>query len=403
MEKKKLLILGAGEAQLQIIKAAQKLGIYTIVCDARPQMEGAKIADKYYSVDYMEKEAILEIAEKEGISGVISNSEPAMINVAWLAEKLRLPGNSVESVKTLLSKSEFRNLQQVEGVYAPKHLVVNSEEELWYAVKEIGFPLVIKPVLSSGTRGTTVVENLDKVLIKNSYRLCANFSRNNLVSIEEYVPMSSLVAYDAEIFVCGDEILWDGLYASYRTEDAPMLPVMECLPLDLPEYRISELKGSIEKLIHASGIKLGEFNAEAYFTPTGELFVIEINPRKGGNHIPDLVYEHSGIDFTALLCATSVGDVKSFVKAKEQIRKNSFVTMYVVFSEIEGTFEGIYINDVIRPYVRWIQNVAKMGEYISKKKNAGDALAFVRMTFESLEQQKMFISDISSYIKPVLK
>lgn len=102
-------------------------------------MEGAKIADKYYSVDYMEKEAILEIAEKEGISGVISNSEPAMINVAWLAEKLRLPGNSVESVKTLLSKSEFRNLQQVEGVYAPKHLVVNSEEELWYAVKNM-FP-----------------------------------------------------------------------------------------------------------------------------------------------------------------------------------------------------------------------------------------------------------------------
>lgn len=97
-------------------------------------------------------------------------------------------------------------------------------------------------MLSSGTRGTTVVGNFDKILIKNAYDLCANFSRNNLVSIEEYVPMSSLVAYDAEIFVCGDEILWDGLYASYRTEDAPMLPVMECLPLDLPENKLFKLK-----------------------------------------------------------------------------------------------------------------------------------------------------------------
>lgn len=98
------------------------------------------------------------------------------------------------------------------------------------------------------------------------------------------------------------------------------------------------------------------------------MFVIEINPRQGGNHIPDLVFEHSGIDFTALLCTTSVGDVKSFINAKEQIRKKSFVTMYVVFSDVEGTFEGVYINDVIRPYVSWIQNVAVVGENISKRK-----------------------------------
>ncbi len=399
---RKLLVLGAGEAQLQIIRASKELGICTIVCDMRPEMEGARIADRYYRVNYMDREAILEVARREEVDGVISNSEPAMINVAWLSEQMGLPGNSERSVQILLSKDAFRSLQEEAGVFAPSHRVVSDEQELFEAVHEIGLPLVIKPVLSSGTRGTTVIETEDRDRILWAYRECTEFSRDGRASVEQYVQMDSLVAYDAELFVCGEEILWDGLYASYRYADAPMLPVMESLPLDISPERQEAIKTSIGTMIRAAGIRLGEYNAETYFTREGEVFVIEINPRQGGNHIPDLVCEHAGIDLTKLLCATAVGDLQYFREASAQRGKRAFVTMYVVFSLTEGTYRGLSIDEEIRPYVRWVQELAAVGEHIHKKENAGDSLAFVRMSFDSAEQQKAFMSRIDTLIRPVV-
>ena len=143
--KKKLMILGAGAVQLYLLEAAQGLGYETVVCDMRPDMEASKRADHYYPVNYMDRAAILEIARKEHVDGVISNSEPAMLNVAYLCETLGLPGNSMESVETLLSKTKFRALQKKLGVFAPDYAMAASEEELLEAMRGMKYPVVIKP------------------------------------------------------------------------------------------------------------------------------------------------------------------------------------------------------------------------------------------------------------------
>lgn len=402
MEQKRIMILGVGEAQLNLIAESKKLGYYIVVCDMRAESEGAKLADSFYAVNYMDRDAILDAAKKEHIDGVISNSEAAMLNVAWLSEQLGLPGNPEESIDILLSKTKFRDLQESVGVYAPKHEIVDSSVRLFEAIKKIGYPLVIKPVLCSGTRGTTVINTPDDSAAEEAFRVCADFSRNGLVSVEEYVRMDSLVAYDAEIFVYGNKILWDGFYGSYRTADAPMLPMMESLPPHLTESQVDAIKCSIAKLIHAAGIRLGEYNAETYFTTNGEVFVIEINPRQGGNHIPDLVHEHSGISFTQLLCSTAVGETKYIEETIMKPRENHYVTMYVVFSMVDGIYRGLEISDEIQPYIQWHENSASIGQLVHRKMNAGDAVAFVNLQFDSYETQHRFTDDIEKYIRAVV-
>jgi len=400
---KKLLILGAGEAQLALIKEAQSAGIYTIVCDMRPDMEGSRLADKYYQVNYMDRSAVLEVAVKEKIDGVISNSEPAMINVAWLSEQLELPGNTEKSVNTLLSKTEFRNLQHQCGIFAPKNYAVHSETELFDVIQNIKYPFVIKPVLSSGTRGTTVIYEYDREKILQVYYECKEFSRNNEVAVEEYVKMNSLTAYDAELFVCNDQILWDGLYASVRSADAPMLPIMETLPLMIPDWMVDKIKEYITEAIKSAGIKLGEYNAETYFTEDGECFLIEINPRQAGNHIPDLVFEHSGINFTRLLCTTAVGDYESFNTASDSPRLNRYVAMYVVFSEKNGILKGVHFSDDVKPYIQWYSQLIANGEEVHKKSNAGDSIAFVRMAFDTAADMNRITAAIDQHIIPVVE
>ena len=400
---KKLMVLGAGEAQLQIIKEALDSGYYTIVCDMRPELEGSRIASRYYQVDYTNRDAVLQIATSECIDGITSNSEAAMVNVAWVSEKLNLPGNPESAIKVLLSKTKFRELQEKMGIFCPRHIVVENVEEAIDAVKTVGFPLIVKPVLSSGSRGTTVINSFDDDLIRGAFSSCAHYSRNGKVSIEQYVDMSSLVAYDAEIFVCNGQILWDGLYASIRSADAPMLPIMESLPLLVDDVGLQKIKFAVEKLIRESGIRLGEYNAETYFTKDGECFVIEINPRQAGNHIPDLVFDHSGVNFTKLLCTTAVGDNEYLYNVIGLDRKNKPVTMYVVYSEHEGLYKGLKIDQSIEKNVVWTENLIEIGSTANRKNNAGDAIAFVRMEFDSVEQQGEITERISEYIIPIIE
>lgn len=400
---KKILILGAGEVQLNLIRAAKEFNYYVIVCDMREGTEAEKISDKYYQVNYVDKEAVLRIAKQEKIDGVISNSEPAMITVAYVASELGLPGNSVESIEMLLSKTKFRDLQLKVGVYAPKHFIVDSVERAIENAKEMTFPIIIKPTQCSGTRGTTRLNCYDKKKITDSFDLCKSFSRNDLVSLEEYVEMSSLRVNDADVFVLGDEFIWDGWLWEDRSPDTPMLPMTEIYPMAMPGIVKEEIRNVVERILRGAGVRHGEFNMESYYTPEGKLFVIEINPRQAGNYIPQLIEQHTGVSLTKLLVSTSVNDMSYYNYLKNFQRNNNFVTLQVVFAKVEGVLKELYIDSEIIKYVKWIDQQVEIGSRIERGINAGEAIAYVDLQFDDYETQQLFTRDIEKYIYAIIK
>ena len=308
MEPKRILILGVGEAQENLIRTAKELGYYTVVCDMRSGLPGEKLADRYYKKNYMDRSDILKIAIDEAVDGVISNSEPAMVNVSYLVDKLSLPGNSIESVNRLLSKNCFRKMQKNTGVFAPNSLETSSIEMSLKAINSIQFPIVIKPSESSGSRGTTRLDFLDKEAMQIAFDECKRYSRNDNVTFEEYIPMIGSDVYNIDVFVVDGKILWDGWYGGKRSDFLPMVPMTKVLPPIISEDNKKRIEMIVERLIKASGVKLGEFNVETYITTDNEGFVIEINPRQAGDDIPRLIYEHSGVDFTRLLVSLTVND-----------------------------------------------------------------------------------------------
>lgn len=400
---KKILILGAGEAQLNLIRAAKEFKYYVIVCDMRSGTEAEKLADKYYQLNYMDKEGVLRIAKEEGIDGVISNSEPAMISVAYVASAMGLPGNSVESVETLLSKSKFRDLQFKVGTYAPKHVIVTSAEEAVQKAKEMIFPIIIKPTQCSGTRGTTRLNGFDEMCIIESFNVCKGFSRNDCVTMEEFVEMSSLRVNDADVFVLNDEFIWDGWLWEDRSPDTPMLPMTEIYPMAMPEVVKNEIRETVERILKGAGVRHGEFNMESYYTPDGKLFVIEINPRQAGNYIPQLIEQHTGVNLTKLLVSTAVNDLSYYELLKTFKRSNNYVTLQVVFAKKEGILKQLYIDEAVSKYVKWIDQQVEVGSVIERGVNAGEAIAFVDMQFEDYNTQQMISRDIEKYIYALIE
>ena len=117
---KKILLLGGSAQQIVAIKTAQKHGYYTVLCDFLPDNPGQYEADKFYLVSTTDKDAVLEVAKKENIDGILAYaSDPAAPTAAYVAEKLGLPTNPYDSVETLCNKDKFREFLKHNGFNAP--------------------------------------------------------------------------------------------------------------------------------------------------------------------------------------------------------------------------------------------------------------------------------------------
>lgn len=395
---KKILILGGTKTQVPLIEAAKKEGYYVVLCDWTTTNPGIPLADKHYQVSTLDLQAVLEVAKTEKVAGVISNSEPAMGNVAAISRELGLVGNSVQSVELLQSKCGFRLLQKQIGVFAPDAFESDCASDFIQKIRKLRFPVVVKPSKSSGSRGTTVLDSFEYEEIEEAFHSCVDFSTNKKVTGEEYIGMPTLINIGADAFIYHGKILWNGLYSTVRSERLPLVPEQEVFPSVLSQEQRELFEAQITKILNAADFQFGEVNIEGYFTEKGELFTIEINVRQGGNSIPELVYDHSGIDMYKLLVTTCCGDDFYFEKILTEEHEKNYITNFVVFPMRHGVFKRIHIAPEIQPYVYKITENTPQGKKVRKAKDATDAVGMVRLRFPDRETQIGFLSELDNLV-----
>ena len=400
---KKILILGGSPNQLRLVEAARKSGIYTVVSNRSEDCAARHACDMFYALDYMNRERMLEIARQEEVDGVISNSEAAMLVVAYVSEKLGLPGNSIRGIEQLVSKAEFRKLQKACGIYSPNNFECSSWEELVQRIGSLRFPVIIKPSESSGTRGTTRIDDEgDVTALRHAFTECMHYSVNNMVSAEEFVEMPTLRVIDGDVFVCGGEFLWSGFFTCFRSKHAPMLPMMESFPILIGDEDFLIVKNQLKRLFSRAGIKHGQYNVEMYFTSQKELFIIEINARQGGNNIPHLIELHSSMDFDRLLVTTAVGDNTYFNRLKNMEYSQRYITQYVVFGRKSGVLKEIEIGNVLTPYLIERTDLKQPGDHVEVGENAGDAISLLVFDFGNAQNQMLYLETIENLIHPII-
>ena len=401
MEIKTLLVVGGGINQLPLICTAKECGIRVVVCDGDNNCPGASKADVFRLASTRDCFAVLQVAQEECVDGVISNSEPSMVVVSRVTDALGLIGNSATSVKMIMEKNQFRKLQKDAGLFSPQVMIVSALDEI-HSWENVHFPVIVKPGESSGSRGVTVIESFDLARLDNVFAACKSFSRNGKVVIEEYIPMPSLTICDGDIFVYKDEILWNGLFFSTRNPSAPLIPTTQTYPLLVNAEQLKMIKNAVRTLFKKAGIVFGEYNLEMYFTNEGELFIIEINVRQGGNGIPLQIKKHSGIDFTKLLVTTAVGvdDYWNYIHTIEPCCR--FICRHPVYSNQSGIFESLAIAEEIRRYVTGVDDVIEKGGIVKKCSDAADVVAFVDLEFDSEETQRQYFDKLNDLILPIV-
>lgn len=343
----KLLLLGGSEQQIVAIETAKKLGYNTVLCDYLPNNPGQHAADTYYLVSTTDKDAVLEVARKENVRGIVAYaSDPAAPTAAYVAEKLGLPTNSYTSVKILSEKHLFRQFLQTNGFACPRAAAFQSYYAVREGIADYKFPVMVKPVDSSGSKGVRCVTFTEDV--QDAFEYAFSNSRSKIVIIEEYIERDHPYIIGGDIFVKNGRVVLWGLLNCHRDPRVnPLVPVGKSYPLLLDEDRIEIIHREIGRLMDLLHIRSGAFNVEMLFRGD-RLYIIECGPRNGGNLIPDLLQIITGVDLVEATIRAAMDDNVYDVSPSWDTRCYS---TYNLHSSRDGIYQGIRFDPCYEPRI----------------------------------------------------
>ena len=303
------MILGAGLYQIPVIEKARRMGFQTFVVSAEGDYPGFKLADKFFEIDVREKEEILEVAEREQIDGILTDqTDIAVPTVAYVAEKMNLPGIEYQCALRFTNKYLMRQACEEIGIPVPKHVKASTLQEAVERSVSLTFPIILKPVDNQGSRGVVKVQHAQELEHSGHFDDALAYSRDGSVILEEFVTGEEVVvqgfANHSEFrnLVLGDRAYFDipNLFIPKQTLFPSTLdPELQNKVLDINTRLISHLSPGF-------GITHSEYLVDQH---SGSIFLIETAIRGGGVFISsDLVPLACGIDPTTLLIQITSGE-----------------------------------------------------------------------------------------------
>jgi len=157
---KKVMLLGSGELGKEVVIEAQRLGLEVIAVDKYENAPAHGVAHRAHVVDMQNKEALLEVIRQEKPDYILPEVEAISIEALFEAEAegFNVIPNA-EAVNKTMNRKNIRVFAAEElGLKTGAYKFVKTQEELLEASKEVGFPCVIKPVMSSSGHGQSVAK-----------------------------------------------------------------------------------------------------------------------------------------------------------------------------------------------------------------------------------------------------
>jgi len=162
---KKVMLLGSGELGREVVIEAQRLGLEVIAVDRYENAPAHHVAHRAYVVNMQDKEALLEIIRREKPDYILPEIEAISIEALFAAEAegFNVIPNAEAVSKTMNRKNIRRFAAEELGLKTGPYEFVKTLEELKAAAQRMGFPCVIKPVMSSSGHGQSVAKSAKNI------------------------------------------------------------------------------------------------------------------------------------------------------------------------------------------------------------------------------------------------
>lgn len=309
--KKKLAIIGASYLQKPLVLKAKEMGVESI-CFAWEEGAVCKdVCDRFYPVSTMDKDAVLKVCKEIKIDGITTiASDVAVLTVNYVAEQMGLIGNPDKYSERATNKYLMRQCFIEHNVPSPKFCLTDG------TIPEIAntfrYPVIVKPTDRSGSRGVEKVEDTNDLQAAIE-RACKESFQKKAV-IEEFVEGREIsvesISYKGKHYILQitDKV----------TTEAPFFVELEHhQPSLLSDDIKKRVKDVVIKALYALHIQYGASHAELKITKDGDIRVIEIGARMGGDFIgSDLVKLSTGYDFLKGVIEVALGSFEEPILTK---------------------------------------------------------------------------------------
>ena len=394
-------MLGGAHIQIPSIKKAVEMGFHTITCDYLPDNPGHKFAHEYHNVSTTDKEAVLTIAKKLKVDGIVCYViDPSASTAAYVSEKMGFPTSPYKSVDILSSKDKFRAFLQDNGFNCPKAKGY-GEDEVQKALGEItefSLPVVVKPVDSASSKGVTILEDTTK--FKEAIEYALSFSRAKRFIVEDFIEK---VGYQlgGDGFSVNGELVFRCFSNSHTYAINPIVPFGESFPYILPNEIQTKIHNEFQRVLTLLDMKTGAYNLEARLNKNGDIFILEIGARNGGTYIPQVIQYATGVDMVEYTIKAAMGMDCSDLK---MVEPNGFWAAYEIHSTENGIFKEVWIEESFkRNNIVEFESFHKKGDKIVAAYHEGAISGILILKFASQEEMIDKMDNMYNWVKVVLE
>ena len=190
---KKIVLLGSGELGKEFVIAAQRKGQYVIACDSYAGAPAMQVADECEVFDMLDGEALDAVIAKHNPDIVVPEIEAIRTERLYEWEKRGVQVvPSAKAVNFTMNRKAIRDLAAKElGLKTAKYFYAKSYEELCEAAEQVGFPCVVKPLMSSSGKGQSLVKTREDLQAAWDYGCSGSRGDIRELIIEEFIHFDS--------------------------------------------------------------------------------------------------------------------------------------------------------------------------------------------------------------------
>ncbi|HOW97736.1 MAG TPA: ATP-grasp domain-containing protein [Kiritimatiellia bacterium] len=304
---KTIFILGAGIYQAPLIRQARIMGLRVLVASRPGPYPGFALADRAFHVDTTDAAAVLGVARAEKIDGICtSGTDVALAALGGVVDALGVPGPSAAATAIATNKLLMRRAGRQAGVRMPEFRAARTAAEALTAARELGTPVMVKAVDSSGSRGVVKVRGTGE--IDSAVAKVRAVTRREEFLVEQFIEGADC---GAEAFVLNGRVVYLLPTGCTVFEGEAHVPIGHHLPHSEGLARLAEVRDQVERCVRASRLDHCAMNFDFIVNEAG-VHVIEFGARAGATCLPELAGIYGGFNYYEQILRAALGGTPEF-------------------------------------------------------------------------------------------
>lgn len=368
---KKLLIIGGTKTETDIVRYAKAKGVYTIVADYDAECPAMKVADKAVLISACDIDALVEFCKQEGVDGVITGFVDILLRPYMeVCKQLDLPCYITEKMLSMsTNKVDFKNTCDKYKVPVP-HTYLMAGEINKKTLQSISYPVFVKPLDGSGSRGAGVCHNEEELSAR--FEEAVSYSASGNAIVEDYITgrefLLDYIAVDGEFRLLS---IFDRFMASDRGS-AVNYSTISISPSKAVNYYLENVNDKVINMFKSEGFTDGVLFMQGYFDGQRVKF-FEMGCRLGGSYFN---HEQACLGYNAMdmiiryaLTGKMVADISSISVESAKYKKYALDCNYLLKGTDETVSSIIGLDKVEKlPECIEIQKYHDIGYHYSKDK-----------------------------------